>query len=103
VDVLKLAKEIKRLTQSMVEAARESRWADVQDQQRRRQQLLDKFPFQALPESAERALAVESLEEATALNNQLLELGTEARDQMGESMNLLGRGRKANLAYHGIK
>ena len=102
VDVVRLTQEILGLTRAMVKAAQESRWTDVQDQQGRREQLLERLNFQGLS-STDHSLVVARLEELAALNSQLVMLGTEARERMGESTNLLERGRKANLAYNGMK
>lgn len=102
-DNVSLSAEIVELTRAMLEAAGRAQWDQVQARQQQRQSLLSALPAAAgLGERERRALAA-NLEEAAALNERLTALGVQARAELEDAMALLQRGRRANLAYHGMK
>ncbi len=102
-DNLKLTTEIVALTRAMLEAARSAQWDAVQGQERQRQVLMTNLRVEGLPEGRERGMVMANLQEAAALNTELAELSTLARAELEKAMGVLQRGRRANLAYHGIK
>jgi len=102
-DNLALTEEILKLTQSMLEAAQKSQWNEVQVQERRRQVLLHDLHLNEVSEGNGGQAIAANLEHTMDLNDQLVDLGVQARSELEENMGTLRRGRKANLAYTGVR
>jgi hypothetical protein len=102
-DRLTVAAELAALTRAMLEAARLAQWDRVEVQERQRHRLMDELRLDAPMDSGQRQAVIARLEEAAALNAELMELGDRACAALKQSAGLLQRGRRANLAYHGLK
>ena len=99
VDYLSVTAEILNLTRSMLKAAQAAEWEKVQKQEKRRQVLLKQLPSSNDLATVLGRDAVVNLEVTVQLNARLIELGDQVKDDLRKEINLLQRGRKANLAY----
>jgi len=102
-DILALTEEILKLTRSMLEAAQKSQWDKVQVHEQRRQALMRGLNLNDEPAGHGSQAIAANLQETVVINNKLIDLGVHARVELGESMGSLQRGRKANLAYNGMR
>lgn len=103
VDNLSLSAEIVKLTRAMLDAADRAQWDRVRSQQQRRQSLLAELRIAEVLDERGRGALAANLQEAAALNDRLTALGVQARAELERAMTVLQRGRRANLAYHGMK
>ena len=75
----------------------------MQIQEQRRQALLQDLRLQDDSTAHGRQAIAANLEETAALNAKLVDLGMHARVELEEAMGTLRQGRKANLAYNGVR
>jgi len=102
-DALSLSREIVKVTEDMLCAADCGRWEEVRVQQRRRERLLAEMQCGGIPAEHERGAFTANLQTAATLNKRLTDLGLQARMELHRAIVHLQRGRRANLAYGGLK
>jgi hypothetical protein len=98
-----VAAELAALTRAMLETVRLAQWDKVEAQERQRHQLMEKMRLDTPLDPRQRQAVTAQLEEAAALNVELMEIVNHARAALKQAAGVLQRGRRANLAYHGLK
>ena len=89
---------ILRASHELLELARQGEWEAVGEGQRQRQQAVEAFFSEPVP--AEISGEVEQgIREILAVDQEVMALGTAARDEVGEAIQSLGQRRKAQTAY----
>ena len=91
------------VTAPMLETVRLAQWDKVEAQERQRHQLMEKMRLDTPLDPRQRQAVTAQLEEAAALNVELMEIVNHARAALKQAAGVLQRGRRANLAYHGLK